>query len=415
MFRLSYKRYALVALTAVYTLNLLDRGLMMLLIEPIRKDLQLSDTQIGFVTGIAFGLFYATLGLPVARWADRGNRVSIASAAIGLWGLTVMVCLFVTSYTQLALARFAAAVGEAGCKPPTYSLVGDYFPGAAERTRAMSIYWLGSPIAGLISFIVGGWLCDRYGWRMTFFLMGIPGLALAVLLKSTVVEPRVCASDMSVRVKPLPPLGTVLRTLWQRRACRHIGLALILFYTMGLGLAPWQGAFLIRSHAMSLSELGVWFGLIFGIGGIAGILLGGHVASRWFADNERYQMRMTAVTVALLLPCYVAFLLLPQKHQALAAFVPLTVVFNFFLAPTYALMQRLVPDDMRATAMAVVMLLANLIGMGLGPQIVGVLSDALAPMFGKDSLRFAMLTMSFITLWAAWHFWKVGETVKEDL
>lgn len=402
-------------MTAVYTLNLLDRGLMMLLIEPIRKDLHLTDTQIGFVTGIVFGLFYATLGLPVARWADRGNRVSIASAAIGLWGLTVMMCLFVTSYAQLALARFAAAVGEAGCKPPTYSLVGDYFPGAAERTRAMSVYWLGSPVAGLVSFIAGGRLCELYGWRMTFFLMGIPGLVLALLLKWTVVEPRVLADTTAVRAQPLPPLAKVFQTLWRRRACRHISVALILFYTMGLGLAPWQGAFLMRSHDMSTSELGIWFGLIFGIGGIVGILLGGHVASRWFADDERYQLRLTAVTVALLLPCYVAFLILPQKHQALAAFVPLTVVFNFFLAPTYALMQRLVPDDMRATSMAVVMLLANLIGMGLGPQIVGVLSDGLAPALGNDSLRFAMLALSFITLWAGYHFWKAGETVQEDL
>src|SRR5690349_1463529 len=153
MFSTGYERYVLATLTLVYTLNYLDRGLIILLLQPIKEDLHLSDTQLGFVTGIAFALFYATLGLPIARWADRGNRVTITSIAIGLWGLTVMVCLFVSNLVQLVLARIAAAVGESGCMPPTYSLVGDYFPAPAARTRAMAIYWLASPLALLISLI----------------------------------------------------------------------------------------------------------------------------------------------------------------------------------------------------------------------------------------------------------------------
>src|SRR5687767_3674540 len=145
-------------MATVYMINLLDRGLMSLLLQPIKEDLLLSDTQLGVLTGIVFALFYATLGLPIARWADRGNRVTIASLAIGLWGLTVMACVLVTNYVQLVAARVIAAIGESGCKPPTYSLVGDYFPQAAERTRAMSVYWLGGPLAALLSFVLGGWL-----------------------------------------------------------------------------------------------------------------------------------------------------------------------------------------------------------------------------------------------------------------
>src|SRR5688572_23768263 len=171
VFDAHYKRYALVMLTAVYMLNLVDRGLMMLLLQPIKDDLQLSDTQLGFLTGIAFGLFYAILGLPIARWADRGNRVTITSLAIGLWSLTVMACVLVGNFVQLVAARIAAAVGEAGCMPPTYSLLGDYFPGAAERTQAMSVYWMAAPLSALFTFIVGGWLNELYGWRITFFLM----------------------------------------------------------------------------------------------------------------------------------------------------------------------------------------------------------------------------------------------------
>lgn len=415
MFSLAYKRYALAAMTSVYMLNLVDRGVMALMLQPIKEDLQLSDTQLGFLTGIAFGLFYATVGVPLARWADRGNRVTITSLAIGLWAVTVMISLFVTNYVQLVFARIAAAVGESGCKPPTYSLVGDYFPEPAERTRAMAIYITGSPLSALVSFVVGGWLNELYGWRITFFLMGIPGLILAVLVKLTVIEPRTQASSRAVRERPLPSMRVVMATLWGQRSCRHLSIALILFYTMGLGLWPWYAAFMVRSHGMETGELGVWLGLIFSLGGIAGVLIGGYVASRWFADNERGQMRLSALTVASVVPCYLAFLTLPQKHQALIALVPLMVVFSVFLGPTYALMQRLVSDEMRATMMAVMMLLANLIGFGIGPQVVGILSDLLMPVVGTDSLRYAMLLMSFVALWAAYHFWRVGETVKQDL
>lgn len=394
--------------------NLVDRGLMWLLLQPIKEDLQLSDTQLGFVTGIAFAMFYATLGIPLARWADRGNRVTIASLAIGLWGFTVMACLFVTSYVQLVFARIAAAVGEAGCKPPTYSLVGDLFPEPAERTRAMAIYMIASPLASLLSMGAGGWLSDRYGWRMTFFLMGIPGLMLAVLVKLTLIEPRTRATVQN-REEARPTLKAVLHILWFNRSLRHLSLALILVYAMCLGLAPWYAVFLMRSHGMAAAELGIWLGLIFSVGGIAGLSIGGYVGSRWFADNERGQMRWSAATVGFALPCFAAFLALPQKHDALIALATLIVVLSIFLGPVYALLQRMAPDRMRATLMSVVMLFTNLIGMGLGPQIVGMLSDWLAPRFGSDSLRYAMLTLSFLAPWAAYHFWQVGRTLKEDL
>lgn len=412
MFTTAYKRYVLGAMTVVYLFNLVDRGLMMLLLEPIKKDLHLSDTQLGLLTGIAFGLFYATMGVPLARWADRGNRVTITSLAIGLWGLTVMACLLVTNYVQLVIARIAAAVGEAGCKPPTYSLVGDYFPEPAERTRAMAIYLTGAPASALLSFILGGWLNEMYGWRATFFLLGVPGLLLAVLVKLTIVEPR---SRVTEAPRPAPSMRTVFLTLWRQRSCRHLGFALVLLYTMSMGMAPWYAAFMIRSHGMGTTELGVWLGLIISLGGIVGILVGGYAASLWGEDNEPRQMRMSAVTVAALVPFFIAFLTVPEKYQALMALVPLVVVFNVFLGPTYALLQRLVPDDMRATMMSVVMMLANLLGMGLGPQIVGILSDLLRPTLHTDSLRYAMLIMSFVALWSAYHFWHVGRTVVEDL
>jgi MFS family permease len=410
-----YRRYVLLVLTFVSTLNYLDQGLISLLLQPIKNDLHLSDSQLGFLTGIAFALFYATLGLPIARWADRGNRSTITSLAIALWGATVMLCLWVTNFAQLVLARVAAGVGESGCMPPTYSLVGDYFPQRAERTRAMAFYWMANAVAALISFILGGRLNEIYGWRLTFFIMGTPALLAAVLVKLTVAEPRVSTNRGHVIQRPLPGKSEVARALWRQRSTRHLIFAIVLLYTIGAGLSPWYAAFMMRSHGMSTSELGVWLGSIFGLSGIAGILIGGYVAGRWFANNERGQMRLSAIMIALVVPFFMLFLLLPRKHEALIALIPLSLVFSFFTGPTFALMQRLVVDEMRATTLAVTMLLANLIGMGIGPQIVGTLSDLLNPTFGSDSLRYAMLLTSFVALWAAYHFWQVGRTVREDL
>jgi len=415
MFSEAYKRYVLGTLTLVYTLNYLDRCLIALLLQPIKLDLHLSDTQLGFLTGIAFGLFYATLGLPIARWADRGNRATITSIAIGIWGATVMLCLFVTNFIQLVGARIAAAVGESGCMPPTYSLLGDYFTEPGERTRAMAIYWLAGPLASVISFLLGGWLNELYGWRVTFFLMGIPGLVVAALVKMTIIEPRTlatCPQDLEHRLMRRPD---VLRSLWRQRSSRHLSVATVLLFTMGLGLGPWYAAFMMRSHGMGTAELGIWLGLIFGLGGSGGTLLGGYVVERWFVGNERGQMRLVAVIFASLVPFFTLFLLLPQKHQALIAMVPLIMAFSFPFGPTFALMQRLVVDESRATTLAAVMLFANLIGMGIGPQLVGILSDLLRPNLEDDSLRYAMLAVSLVALWAAYHFWQVGRTVNQDL
>jgi predicted MFS family arabinose efflux permease len=412
VFSSSHKRYVLGVITAVYTVSLLDRGLIMLLLQPIKQDLHLTDTQLGFLTGLAFGVFYATLGVPIARWADRSDRVTISSLSIGLWGLTCMACLFVGNYTQLVFARIAAAVGEAGCKPPTYSLVGDYFPDAAARPRAMAVYLTGGSLASLLSFALGGWVSERLGWRSAFVLAGVCGPVLALLTRLTIRDPRSTKRSGSGE---FPTLRDVFRDLWRQRSFRHLSAALILISSMGLGLGPWYAAFMIRTHGMGTSELGVWLGLTFSIGGVAGVLLGGHVASRSLAASERGQLRLGALAIASTVPLYVVFLTVQQRYIALGSLLPLMVVLFVCLGPVYALMQRLVRDEMRATGLAIVLLLANLIGMGVGPQAVGILSDLLAPTLGRDSLRIAMLAMSMVSIWAGYHLWRAGRTVEADL
>lgn len=410
------KTYALILISTVYTLNFVDRALMQILLEPIRIDLDLTDTQLGFVTGIAFALFYAVAGLPISRWADRGDRSNIAAASIGLWGVTVMGTVLVGNFVQLFFARVAAAIGEAGCKPPTYSLIGDYFPGAVERTRAMSIYWLASPLAGLIAFVVGGWLNDLVGWRLTFLIMGVPGILLAILVKLTLHEPRrdaMRAADASAVV--VPPIRSTFAALWRQPSARNLSIGLVLFYVVGYGLGPWITVFLIRIHGMGVGEMGLLLGLATGILGVFGVLLGGYLSSRWFAHSEALQMRVTAIAIALLVPCLGAFLLLPSKTFVLMALIPYYIVLYFFYAPTYTLLQRLVTDRRRAVTLAIVSMLSHLVGMGLGPQLIGILSDQLRPEYGVESLRYAMLAVSLVALWSGFHFWRTARTVAEDI
>lgn len=402
-------------MTGVTTLNYLDRIFMVLFLQPIKLDLHLSDTQLGFLTGIAFAVFYALVGIPLSRWADRGNRVNITALAISLWGLTVMTSLFVTSFVQLLLARIAAAVGESGCLPPSYSLVGDYFPKSGERARALAIYMAANALTVLVGGVAGAWLNARYGWRMSFFVIGIPGLLMAVLVKSTIAETPTRLARVRGLARPTPDVAQVVGCLWRGRSIRYLALGYICFATLGLGLTPWYAAFLTRSHQMSTAEIGLWFGSTVGVSGLVGMVAGGYVAGRWLDRSEERQLRIATLLYASVVPCFALFLLLPQKHQALIALVPMVIVFNCFSGPLYALMQRLVPDSMRATALAIVLLLSNLIGMGMGPQIVGILSDAFEPSLGVDSLRYAMLSMTVVALGAAYCFWRSSQTVTRDL
>lgn len=415
MFSSAYKRYALILLTSAYGVTLLDRGLMFMLLQSIKEDLQLSDTQLGFVNGIAFAVFYATLGVPIARWADRGNRINIISLALAVWSMTVMVCLFVTNFVQFMFSRILAGIGDSGCRPPMYSVLGDYFPEPAERTRAMYINEMCSPVVGLLTFFTAGWMNETFGWRMALFLAGVPGLLMAVIVKWTLVEPPRQHQVIEQAPPTLPPFRSVLRFMWQQQSCRHLTIAMVLIFTMGQGLMTWQTAFMIRQHGMGTTELGLWMGMIHGVGSTVGLLAGSYVLTRWFAHNERGQMRLAAFAAAASVPFYVSFLMLPGKHQALIVLIPQALVYSAFLPATLILLQRLVPDETRATVLMIMMFFANMIGMGVGPQLVGMLSDLLRSITQAEALREAMLLVSFLGFWAAYHLWRVAGTIHTDL
>ena len=234
----------------------MDRFLIGMLMQPIKEELLLSDTQLGFLTGIAFAFFYATLGIPIARWADRGNRLTIISIAMALWGGMVMLCSVVTNFLQLALVRIGAAVGEAGCLPPAYSLIGDYFS-VPERTRAFAIYMSGVSISIVISSSLAGWINELYGWRVAFLLIGAPGLLMAILVKVTLSEPRQYVDKQLESQEPPQRLSEVLIALWRQRTFRRLIIALTLVNFVGMGLGQWLPAFYIRNYGIATGELGL--------------------------------------------------------------------------------------------------------------------------------------------------------------
>ena len=410
--KLVYKNYMLVLLTVIAAFNYLDRYVLSLVLEPIKQEFQLSDSELGFMTGMAFALFYAIAGVPLARWSDRGNRNVVITITTGLWSAMVVLCGLVGNYTQLLLVRVGVAVGEAGCLPPAQSLIADYF-NRAERPRAMATYWLCFPISVIAGFLGGGWLAETVGWRMTFIIMGVPGILLAILVKLTLREPRL--KQTAIIAVEHPSWSEVLTTLWQTLAFRHIALAFCVSYFFSLGVFTWMPTFFMRSHAMQPGELGTWMALLIGVGGLFGTYLGGVLTSRYAAGKEALQMRVVALAFILSASLGVMIYLPSNKYYALAflaASVPLATLIN---GAIFSAIQSLVNDRMRSVAIALIFLFANLIGMGLGPLAVGVVSDLFVPLFGQDSLRYALVSFSPGLLWVAYHYWKAAATIEDDI
>lgn len=411
----AYKHYVIGILLVVYTFNFVDRQILALLLQPIKEELQLSDTQLGLLSGLAFALFYATLGIPIARLADRYNRVTIISVSVALWSGMTALCGLATNFLHLILARIGVGVGEAGCTPPAHSLIADYFS-RTDRSRALSIYMLGIPLGILVGYLIGGWVNQLYGWRIAFLTLGIPGVILAVIVKLTLREPlRGQVDGLQGNTEPVPPLLEVLKHIWRQHTFRHLVIANAILAFMNQGMNQWIPSFFIRTHGMTTGELGTWLALTHGVGGFIGIYLGGLLAGRYSTNNVHRQPRIIAIATALIMPFAIIAFISPNQYLALWLQLPIYLLTLFFLGPMFGMVQSLVGLRMRATASAIVLLVANLIGHGFGPPAVGILSDVLQPIFGQSALRDALLLISLLSLWSAWHFWRAGRTIHVDI
>ena len=412
MFKVSYKNYLLTLLVMVGVVTSFERFIFALALEPIKHELQLSDSQLGLMTGIAFAAFYAIAGIPIARWADRGNRATITALAVGLLGVMVSVCGMATSFFQLLLVRAGVAVGEAGIVPAAQSLLSDYFK-RAERPQAMAIYMSFYTISTIVGYLLGGQLIDLYGWRTTFILMGAPGILMAIIVKFTIKEPRL--NRPKIETSHLPSLTGTARVLWRQRTFRQILCAFCVGYFFNMGISQWLAVFLMRSHGMTALEVGGWLALSYGVFGTLGNYLGGYYASRFAAYKEKLQMRTLVFTTVCYALVSIMVYLSINKYAAITFIAVKTLIGAFSNGPIFAAMQSLVHEKMRSVAVAVAFMLANLIGFGLGPLALGVLSDLLHPMFGQDSLRYALVIFSPGSLWVAFYLWKVSNTIEEDI
>jgi MFS family permease len=419
----AYKNYLLGVLLVILAFNNVDRQVLGLLMQDIKTDLHLSDTQLGFLSGIAFSLFYSIMGIPIAQWADRGNRVTIISITTALWSAAVALCAVAGNFAQLLLIRVGVAVGEAGCVPPAHSLIADYFT-RAERPRATARYMLGVPISIVFGFFVAGWVNELYGWRMTFVLLGLPGLALAPLAWFTIREPRrdkarrtvVSQTLTPATAMPLQPsLREVCATLWANVSFRHLLFCYSLAAFFGQGIWQWKPAFFMRSFGLETGELGTWFAVIYGVAGLFGMYWGGELAARRAAHNERLQLKAMTITYCCFGIVSTGIYLSPNAYLAFGLMGIATVGASMVTGPMFAMIQTLVPQRMRAVSIAIVFLFANLIGLGLGPLAAGALSDAFRPLVGKESLRYALLILCPGYFWVAWHLWRARRTVAGDL
>ena len=384
------KYYALGLLTVVYTFNFIDRQLLAILQESIKADLLLSDSQLGLLTGFAFAAFYVTAGIPLARWADRGNRRNIVALAIGTWSFMTAISGAVQNYAQLLLARVGVGIGEAGGSPPAHSIISDIFP-PQRRASALSFYSMGVNIGVLFGFLFGGWLNELFSWRVAFVVVGVPGILIALMVRFTLHEPMRGLAEARQVEDTAPPLKDVLSLLWNRSSFPWMALGAATNAFAVYSMNSWTASFMIRSFGMTSGEVGTWLALILGLGGAIGLLCGGLLAERLASRDTRWYMWVPTIAAFVAVPFAVATYSAQTPAAALWFFVIPGFLATVYLGNTLAMVHGLVGLRMRALASAILFFVLNLIGLGLGPWSVGLISDYLQPELGVDSLRYAML------------------------
>ena len=397
-----YKAYVLLVLTGVYTFNFIDRQILVIIQESIKAELGLSDTQLGLLTGFTFAVFYVTLGLPIARFADKNNRRNVVTWSLAIWSGMTAISGLVTNFFQLLLARVGVGVGEAGGSPPAHSMISDYFP-AHQRATALSIYSMGIYVGILAGYSLGGWIDATYGWRMAFYALGIPGIIYALLLFFTVKEPPKGHSDAVAKImgnqkamEAEASFWEVVRILLSKKTFIFVAFACGLHTFSNYGVGNFFAPFLARVHGMPVEDIGMWLGITSGFGGIIGTFLGGFLADKYGRKDLRWYMWIPIIAGLVNFPfSYFAFFS-GNLNIVLFTYFITALLTALYLGPSIAVTHNLIDAKKRALASAILFLVLNFIGLGLGPVAIGMISDYLSADYGAESLRYAF-TITWVT------------------
>jgi predicted MFS family arabinose efflux permease len=385
----------LALLLLAYIFNFLDRQILGILAGPIIADLKLTDAEFGAIGGIAFALLYSILGVPLAMLADRTSRSRVIAGALAVWSAFTALCGTAASFGQLFLYRLGVGIGEAGGVAPAYALIADYFP-PRRRARALAIFSLGIPLGLAAGTLIGAYLASWVSWRAAFLVMGVAGLVLAPIMLIFVRDlPRPAQSSAQVPLSRAFPLIARKPAFWLMAAAASCS------SLAGYGLALWTPSVLERSFGFSLIERGQFLASIFFIGGTAGVFAGGWLADRLGQSDKRWYARLPAIAWLITAPTFAVGLLTPDPWLAWPLLLIPNALNILWLGPVTTAVQHLVPQSMRSTASASFLLINNLIGLGVGPTLIGALSELFKDRFGTEALRYASVSVVGFYLVAA--------------
>ena len=414
-----YWYYVLGLLTLCYVANVVDRSQVLAAsLQAIKREFGATDAQLGILSGLPFAIFYSFLGIPIAAWADRSSRRNVLAWSCALWSAATGVCGMAVNFGMLFGARVFTAIGEAGGSPPSHSLISDYFP-KLKRGTAFSIFALAVPIGTSIGAAVGGWGTQHLGWRATFYLVGFPGVILALLVRMTVIEPPRGYADFGGKIvekKKAPPVSEVLSFMFRRPSFVHLSLAAALHSVVWYASGAFNNAFFQRSHGMSALQAGGWISLFSAIGGL-GTFFGGYMADRLSKrhNDRRWYMWIPGIATLLCVPFQFVAYLSGNLALVLPMFGAMTFMAAVFFGPSFAMTQAIATLRMRSVATSLLLLVQTLIGQGIGPWLAGFISDKLGPSMGRGSLRYSLVIVGLVNVWAALHYLIGARALRQDL
>jgi MFS family permease len=412
-----YKNYVLVVLVLVYAINTMDRQVLALLLEDIKLEFQLTDSQLGLLGGVAFAFFYSLLGIPLARWADRSKRKNILALCVLFWSIATALCGFAVGFLTLIAARIGTAIGEAGGSPTSHSLISDYFT-PQQRATALAVFALGVPLGSIIGNFASGWLNEYFSWRLVFIVAGMPGILFSLLVFLSVREPgkQKYGALVSPAPPPMPSLRIALQYLWTQKSYVHMCLAAGLHSVVWYAGSTWNASFLIRSHGIGTGEAGSLIAT-FAVAGLIGTFFGGYLADRLSTkyNDQRWYLWLPGISILIMVPFQFLAYLSEDLVTAVASFWVMTIFASTFFGPSYAVSQTLARPQIRALASSILIFVQTLIGLGIGPFLVGMLSDYLAPTLGTNSLRYAIVVVGLVNLWSAYHYFLGSKSYRANV